>query len=146
MTAIVVSSAAARAEQQHCVRAEVVLWGDGKHDDTEALAAWLRGADAVWATSGAPVGAAIAGHSFRLSEAVYVEAGTGRRLDDFRLLWPERGESVLGGTIAAGSDPNAAPVLAGVHIEGGDPGEGVPFEIPDRTPADRASQANCATS
>ena len=68
------------AEPQHCVSAEIVLWGDGRHDDSAALNAWLGGADAIWAESGEPVGAAIAGHSFRLSAAVFVTGGSGRRL------------------------------------------------------------------
>src|SRR5260221_12645491 len=54
------------AEPQHCARAEIALWGDGRHDDTAALNAWLRGEDAAWAASGHPGGTAIAGRSFRL--------------------------------------------------------------------------------
>jgi hypothetical protein len=144
--AMTLATAAPAAERQDCVRADIVLWGDGKHDDTAALSAWLRGADAVWATSGEPVGAAIAGHSFRLSDAVYLPAGTGRRLEQFRLLWPERGETVSGGTIATGSDPDKAPVASAIKIEGGDPGEGIPFEAPDSASGDRSDQRSCATS
>src|SRR5437868_15504173 len=81
MTALAGLSPASRGAEQHCVRADIVLWGDGKHDDTTALGAWFGGADAVWAATGEPVGVAIAGHSFRLSDAVYVPAGTGRRLE-----------------------------------------------------------------
>src|SRR6478736_2037634 len=81
------------AEPQRCVAADIVLWGDGRHDDSAALNAWFRGADAIWAENGEPVGDWIAGHSFRLSDAVYVPGGTGRRLEDFRMLWPERGET-----------------------------------------------------
>ena len=137
---------AAAAEKQDCVKAEVILWGDGKHDDTAALSAWLRGADATWALSGKPVGARIVGHSFRLSSAVYVSAGTGRELEDFRLVFPERREVVTGGIIAAGSDPQTAPAMSGVTVRGGDSGEGVPFEVPDQ-PSDRhPSEASCATS
>jgi len=135
-----------QAEPQHCVRAEIVLWGDGRHDDSAALNAWFRGADAIWAENGEPVGESIAGHSFRLSAAVYVPGGTGRRLEDFRMLWPERGETVAGGTIRSGTDPDAAPVITGVSITGGDPGEGVPFEAPDPAPAGRDKEASCATS
>lgn len=134
------------AEPQDCVRAEIVLWGDGRHDDTAALGAWLRGADAIWAAGGEPVGAAIAGHSFRLSAAVYVPGGTGRRLEQFRMLWPERGETVSGGTILSGSDPEKPPIVAGVSIKGGDPGEGIPFEAPDPVSADPGNQESCATS
>jgi len=136
--------APARAATPDCVPAQLVLWGDGRHDDTVALGAWLQGKDAVWASSGEPVGAAITGHSFRLSSAVYVTAGTGRRLDDFRLLWPERGETVSGGTIATGNDPEKPPALVGVDVVGGDADEGQPFEAPD--PPRVGAPQNCATS
>src|SRR5436190_1846246 len=96
MTALVGVRVPAHAETQDCVRAEIVLWGDGKHDDTAALGAWLHGADAIWAASGEAVGASIRGRRFRLSEAVYVPGGSGRRLDEFQMLWPERGEIVSG--------------------------------------------------
>jgi hypothetical protein len=129
-----------------CAKVPVVLWGDGRHDDTAALNAWLRGHDAIWADAGTPVGAAIGGRHFRLSSAIYVQAGTGRVLREFRLEWPERGEIVTGGTIAAGGDPDAAPLQSGVTISGGDPGEGVPFDAPDREPDHAASDASCATS
>lgn len=147
LVAIVCSLTGAHAgEPQHCVPADIVLWGDGRHDDTKALNGWLHGGNAIWAESGEPVGASIAGHSFRLSAAVYVSGGTGRRLDDFRMLWPERGEIVSGGSISSGSDPAQAPIVSGVKISGGDPGEGVPFDAPDAAPADRDDQASCATS
>jgi hypothetical protein len=131
---------------QDCTRVPVVLWGDGRHDDTAALNAWLRGRDAIWADTGAAVGAAIGDRSFRLSSAIYVQAGTGRMLRDFRLEWPERREIVTGGTIAAGQDPDAPPLQSGVTITGGDPGEGVPFDVPDREPEQARRDASCAIS
>jgi len=141
---------AVAASSQHCVAAEIVLWGDGRHDDTKALNAWLAGAPAIWNDSGEAVGAAIAGHSFRLSAAIYVPGGTGRRIADFHFIWPERGESVSGGSIAAGRDPDQAPILSGVSIVGGDPGEGKPFDAPDPDPVRGAAksdpEASCATS
>jgi len=146
MTLLVGVWVPAHAETQDCVPAGIVLWGDGRHDDTAALGAWLRGADAMWAASGEPVGTSIAGHSFRLSDAVYVPGGTGRRLEQFRMLWPERGETVSGGTIVSGSDPDQAPIMSGVSIVGGDPGEGVPFELPDADSGHHSSRASCATS
>lgn len=133
------------AEKQDCVRPELVLWGDGRHDDTAALDAWWHGADAVWAASGDPVGAMITGRTFRLSNAIYVPGGTGRRMADFHLVWPERGETVSGGTITAGTDPNGAPAIAGVKIEGGDPGEGKPFET-DPASETTFAQRSCAIS
>ena len=138
--------AAVAAEAQDCVRAETVLWGDGKHDDTRALNAWLQGDGAIWADSGVPVGAAIIGRSFRLSAAIYVRAGTGRMIESFNLLWPERAETVSGGTIRAGDDPDQAPVMSGIEIVGGDPGEGKPIDLPDPAPARRDDQESCATS
>jgi hypothetical protein len=133
------------AADQHCVPARVILWGDGRHDDSFALNAWLDGKEAIWADSGAPVGSTISGRRFRLSAAIYVQAGSGRVLRDFRLEWPERGETVSGGTIAAGRDPDREPVMSGVDIVGGDPGEGVPFDAPDPA-AERHPDASCATS
>jgi hypothetical protein len=134
------------AERQDCAAAEIVLWGDGRHDDTEALNAWFQGKDAIWGEDGAPVGAAIVGRSFRLSAAVYVPSGTGRTLADFRMVWPERGETVSGGTLRSGSDPDRAPVASEVRISGGDPGEGKPYEAPTPLPVSRDAAASCATS
>ena len=134
------------AEPQRCVRAYIVLWGDGRHDDSVALNAWFGGADAIWAENGAPVGAAIAGRSFRLSAPIFVRGGTGRRLEAFRLLWPERGEIVSGGSIVSGSDAAQAPILTGVDIVGGSPGEAVPFDAPDPVPTDRGDRASCGIS
>lgn len=136
----------AAGEAQHCVAVENVLWGDGEHDDTKALNAWLSGEPAIWADNGAPVGPAISGHSFRLSAAVYVRAGTGRSLADFRLRWPDRGETVSGGTIEAGSNADQAPAASGVTISGGDAGEGKPFDAPPPATAKLNPQASCATS
>jgi hypothetical protein len=134
------------AEPPQCARGDMVLWGDGTHDDTAALNAWLRGDNLVWAMTGEPVGEAIADHVFRLSSAIYVPGGTGRRLEQFRLVWPERGETVTGGSVRSGDDPDAAPIVSGVEIVGGDPGEGVPLETPDIARIDRSNPARCAVS
>ena len=134
------------AEPPQCARGDMVLWGDGRHDDTAALNAWLHGDILVWAGSGEPVGAVIADHTFRLSSAIYAVGGAGRKLERFRLIWPERSETVSGGTIMSGDDPDMAPVVSGVTIVGGDPGEGVPFDSPDIPPAARSDPARCATS
>jgi hypothetical protein len=134
------------AETPQCARGDMVLWGDGRHDDTAALNAWLRGDNLVWAMTGEPVGEAIADHVFRLSSGVYVPGGTGRRLDRFRLVWPERGETVTGGSVRSGDDPDAAPIVTGVEIVGGDSGEGVPLETPDIARIDRSNPARCAVS
>src|SRR5205823_1580573 len=133
-------------EAPHCARGDLVLWGDGVHDDTAALNAWLRGDSLVWAATGEPVGEAIADRIFRLSSAIYVPGGTGRQLKRFRLVWPERGETVTGGSVQSGDDPNEAPVVTGVEIVGGDPGEGMPLETPDITRIDRSNPARCAVS
>jgi len=135
------------APAQDCVKPAVVLWGDGKHDDTVALNAWLRGENALWGDSGGPVGAVIAGRDFRLSSAIYVTAGSGRIIENFRLIWPDRGETVAGGAIRAGSDPDAAPVTTDVHIVGGDSGEGKPFDSPDAAKtAPPNNRENCGIS
>ena len=134
------------AAPQECVRAEIVLWGDGRHDDTAALNAWFSGRDAIWGEDGAPVGATIVGHSFRLSAAVYIPGGTGRSLEGFRMLWPERGEVVSGGVIRSSDDPNEAPVLVDVSITGGDSGEGKPLQMPDSGATPINFDASCATS
>ena len=121
------------------------LWGDGVHDDTLALNAWLRGEAVVWADTDKEVGPVISGRTFRLTDAIYVESGTGRRLEYFRLIWPERGETVSGETMQAGDDPDRPPQSAGLNIVGGDPGEGVAFETP--TPeADHDKRTRCLTS
>jgi len=134
------------AEPPQCARGDMVLWGDGRHDDTAALNAWLHGDILVWAGSGEPVGAVIADHTFRLSSAIYAVGGAGRKLERFRLIWPERSETVSGGTIMSGDDPDMAPVVSGVTIVGGDPREGVPFDSPDIAPAARSDPERCATS
>jgi hypothetical protein len=136
----------AHAGDDRCVRAQNILWGDGRHDDTVALNAWLRGEEAVWGDTGKSVGAAIAGHTFRLSSAIYVIGGTGRSLSDFRLLFPERGEVVTGGTVRAGGDANQPPVSSGVTITGGDSGEGIPFDAPDPKPVRAEDKAACPIS
>jgi hypothetical protein len=134
------------ADEQRCVRTENILWGDGKHDDTTALNAWLRGEDAVWADTGKSAGTVIAGRSFRLSSAIYVIGGTGRSLQDFHLLFSERGETVTGGTVHAGSNPDQPPVSTGINIIGGDSGEGVPFDAPDPAPIRAEDKATCPIS
>ncbi len=138
--------AAGAGEKQHCVRTDIVLWGDGRHDDTQALNAWLRGEEVAWADSGEPVGAAISGHDFRLSAAIYVTAGGDRRLENFHLSWPERGETVTGGMIQSSADPAQEPVTSRVEIVGGDAGEGKPFDAPEIAPPAPNPQASCATS
>jgi hypothetical protein len=139
-----VPAGAVAADKQHCAPAGVVLWGDGRHDDTQALNAWFDGQSAIWGDSGAPVEATITGRRFRLSSALVVPGGSGRTLEDFRLSWPSRGETVSGGAIRAGRDPNRPPAVTGVTIEGGYVGEGRPFEASD--PAPRRPGTSCAIS
>lgn len=123
------------------------LWGDGRHDDTKALNAWFRGDKVVWAQTGENIGDEISGHVFKLSAAVYISSGSGRRLDHFELIWPTRGERVTGGTILAGRDRNTPPVATGISKTGGDPGEGLPFDDPDQKPQTaEPAAANCLVS
>jgi hypothetical protein len=126
LAALLAATPAAAGGPPHC--APLPLWGDGRHDDTLALNAWLHGETVRWADTGGPIGAEIDGRVFVLSGPVYVEAGTGRTLTHFRMFWPRTGERLQGGTIAAGDDPDAPPRVSSVAKTGGDPGEGVPFE------------------
>jgi hypothetical protein len=123
------------------------LWGDGEHDDTAALNAWFRGDPVLWGETGQRVASAIAGYRFRLSAAIYIPSGTGRRLADFAMIWPKRGERMTGGTILSGDDPNRPPVTSGIARTGGDTGEGVPFAGPDPQPKTRPeTAASCLIS
>ena len=112
-------------EGSKCGVAGAVLWGDGAHDDTAALNAWFRGDRVVWGQTGRPVGSEIGGFQsggpqnggsqngavtnggrvFRLTGPVYIPSGTGRRIEQFAFVWPQRRERVSGGTIVAGADP-----------------------------------------
>src|SRR5882757_10764528 len=99
-------SPAYAAEAPHCARGDMVLWGDGEHDDTAALSAWLRGDNLVWAMTGEPVGEAIADRVFRLSSVIYVPGGTGRRLDRFRLVSPSPGAPPTIATLRSADAPS----------------------------------------
>ena len=134
------------AESSHCAPGTIVLWGDGEHDDTAALNAWLRGEPVIWAQTGDEVGAVIDGRSFLLSQAVYTPGGTGRTLERFRFFWPERHETVTGDRLATGTDPDKAPAAANIRIVGGDSGEGVAFDAPDLAPRDPGTPSKCLVS
>src|SRR3974390_3048718 len=94
IAALIAVSPAAADEPSKCAAAPPVLWGDGGHDDTAALNAWFQGDIVIWAQTHAAVGSEIADHTFRLTAAVYVPSGTGRKLEHFQLVWPERREKV----------------------------------------------------
>ncbi len=129
-----------------CAVTGPVLWGDGEHDDTAALNAWFRGDRVVWARTGRPVGpqiggsqsgeAGLGGRVFRLTGPVYIPSGTGRRIEQFEFVWPQRRERVSGGTIMAGADPAKPPVATNLVKIGTRPGEGVPFKTPDPKPGE----------
>lgn len=144
LLALLAAPAAAFAEPPKCT--PLLLWGDGEHDDTLALNAWWRGDPVIWAQTGEAVGDTIAGRNFRLSSAIYVPAGSNRTLQRFRMIWPERHETVSGDSVRSGGDPDAEPVAINIHIIGGDPGEGVPFSTPDPPPLDHADRRDCLTS
>ena len=144
---IVLALATAKAEEpSKCAAAPRLLWGDGEHDDTAALNAWFRGETVIWAQTHEPVGAEIADRTFLLSSTVYVSSGTGRRLEHFRMVWPDRQETVSGGTLRSGDDPDQPPVAEGVTTVGADPDEGVPFKTPDPEPLDHGVPRHCLTS
>jgi hypothetical protein len=134
------------APRSDCRPTPLVLWGDGRHDDTAALNAWLRGDTVIWAASGRPVGATIVGHTFKLSAAIYVPSGTGRTITHFRFVWPWTHEEVSGGTIASGTDPKAPPAESGIRKIGGDRLEGVPYAAPVASRATRPPRRACLVS
>src|SRR2546428_12772884 len=126
LAAFVAPVSAKAEEPSKCAAAPHLLWGDGEHDDTAALNAWFRGETVTWAQTHETVGAEIADRTFLLSSAVYITSGTGRRLERFQMVWPARKETVSGGTISAGSDPDQPPIADGIIKIGADPDEGVP--------------------
>jgi hypothetical protein len=140
------SVSATAGEEAKCAAAPHVLWGDGEHDDTAALNAWFRGETVIWAQTHEPVGAEIADRTFLLSSAVYVSSGSGRKLEQFRMVWPERPETVTGGTILAGNDPDKPPVTEGITMVGAGPDEGVPYEAPAPEPREHGIPKHCLTS
>lgn len=129
-----------------CRPTPLVLWGDGRHDDTAALNAWFRGERVVWAQTHQPVGAQIAGRTFLLSSTVYISGGTGLRLERFRMIWPWRNEIVSGGAIITGDDPKEEPRTEGITKIGADPDEGVPYKAPDPEPREHGIPKHCLTS
>jgi hypothetical protein len=133
-------------EQAKCAAAPPVLWGDGEHDDTAALNAWFRGDTVIWAQTHEPVGPEIADRNFLLSSVVYISSGTGRKLARFQMIWPDRQETVSGGTISSGDDPDEPPVADGVTKTGADPDEGVPYHTPDPEPHEHGVPKHCLTS
>lgn len=134
------------APRSDCRPTPLVLWGDGRHDDTAALNAWLRGDTVIWAESGKPVGATIAGHAFKLSAAIYIPGGTGRTITHFRFVWPWTHEEVSGGTIASGINPKASPTESGIHKVGGDRLEGIPYAAPAAARPARLPRRACLVS
>jgi hypothetical protein len=147
LLATLLSLASAKAEEQSkCSAAPHLLWGDGEHDDTAALNAWFRGETVVWAQTHEKAGPEITDRTFLLSSVVYISSGTGRKLERFRMVWPERQETVSGGTIRSGDDPDMPPVAEGVTTIGADPDEGVPYESPAPEPLDHGVPRHCLTS
>jgi hypothetical protein len=144
-TFVTLSSAMAE-DASKCVSAPHVLWGDGEHDDTAALNAWFRGEPVVWAQTHEPVAEDIADRTFLLRSAIYVTSGSGRKLERFQLIWPDRNETVSGGVILAGSDPDKPPVAEDITKVGADPDEGVPYETPDPEPREHGIPTHCFTS
>src|SRR5579871_5040408 len=133
------------ADRGKCGAKLWVLWGDGRHDAT-ALNAWFRGDPVVWGENGRSVGRQISDRVFRLSAAVYIPSGTGRRIDRFQFIWPERKEWVVGGTIVSPGDANQPPIATGLTKIGAGPGEGVPYASQTPKPAAPGDSANCLVS
>ena len=143
---LVALSAATAEEPSKCAAAPHLLWGDGEHDDTAALNAWLQGETVIWAQTHDAVGEEISDRTFLLSSAIYISSGTGRKLERFRMVWPERKEIVSGGAIVAGNDPDQPPIADGITKIGADPDEGVPYETPDPEPREHGIPKHCLTS
>ena len=147
LLAALLALAAAKAEEpSKCDAAPHLLWGDGEHDDTAALNAWFRGETVTWGQTHEKVGAEIADRTFLLSSVIYISSGTSRKLERFRMVWPDRQETVSGGTIRSGDDPDMPPVAEGVTTIGADPDEGVPYEGPATEPLDHGVPRHCLTS
>ena len=146
LTMLVALSAAIADEPSKCAAAPHLLWGDGEHDDTAALNAWFQGETVIWAQTHDPVGEEITDRTFLLSSAIYISSGTGRKLERFRMIWPERKETVSGGAIVAGNDPDQPPIADGITKIGADPDEGVPYETPDPEPREHGIPKHCLTS
>jgi hypothetical protein len=144
--ALLALSSTEAEEQSKCSAAPHLLWGDGEHDDTAALNAWFRGETVIWAQTHEPIGGEIADRTFLLSSTVYVSGGTGRKLEHFRMVWPERKETVSGGTLLSGSDPDKPPIAENITTVGADPDEGVPYKTPDPEPLDHGIPRHCLTS
>jgi hypothetical protein len=146
LTGMVALSPARAAGNSNCGGRLFVLWGDGRHDDTAALNAWFRGDTVVWGENGRNVGPQIADRVFRLNSAIYITSGTGRSIEHFRFVWPERKELVAGGTVATGNDPDRPPVAIGITKFGAGPNEGVPFPTKAPKPAAPADRTDCLVS
>jgi hypothetical protein len=134
-----------------CAPNGLVLWGDGLHDDTVALNAWFRGDGVVWAQTGARVGPEIGGdgtgpYIFRLTGPVYIPSGTGRRIERFAFVWPQRKERVSAAAILTGLDPAKPPVAIDLKKTGSQPGEGVPFKASTPKPENRSNGTDCLVS
>jgi hypothetical protein len=146
LASVIASSPVLAAEPSKCTMVPLMLWGDGMHDDTRALNAWFRGDPAIWARTGQSVGPQITGQVFRLKGAVLIPSGTGRSIERFELIWPERRERVTGGSIRAGNDHNKPPIASGIVKVGAGPNEGVPFPTPDSKAADHNVGTDCLVS
>jgi len=147
LLAVLISfSPAAAEEPSKCTGAPPVLWGDGQHDDTAALNAWFRGETVFWAQTHQTIGSEIADRDFLLSSTIYIHGGTGRKLERFRMVWPHRNETVSGGTLAAGTDPDGQPVADDITKINADPDEGVPYEGDEPEPVERGIPRHCLTS
>jgi hypothetical protein len=133
-------------EESKCAAAPLVLWGDGEHDDTAALNSWFRGETVLWAQTRETVGSEISDRRFLMSSTLYIHGGTGRKMERFQMVWPQRNEVVSGGTIAAGDDPDGEPVADGITKVNADPDEGVPYDGPELEPHEHGIPKHCLTS
>jgi len=146
LIALATATPVSAADSSKCGAKLLVLWGDGKHDDTAALNAWFRGDAVAWGQNGRGVGPQISGRVFRLTSPVYISSGTSRSIENFQFLWPERREVVSGGTIVTGADPDKPPVATGIAKIGAGPNEGIPFPSDTPKPAASDNRTDCLVS
>jgi hypothetical protein len=77
---------------------------------------------------------------------VHIPSGTGRRLERFRMIWPQRRERVSGEEIFTGNDPDKPSLTVGIVKLGAGPDEGVPYAAPPPKPAAPPSPKACLIS
>ena len=58
---------------------KIILYGDGIHDDTQALQTWIDGGR-VLRPDGSTIGRHITGGDYRISNTIFLDKGVGKKL------------------------------------------------------------------